>query len=54
MDVTRDRDCPMLFEEISPRGPLALNRLRRLRSDLCSLFVVGGVVSAIVRLALMG
>lgn len=44
----------MLFEEISPKGPLALARLRKLRSDLCCLFLAGGVVSAVVRLALMG
>jgi hypothetical protein len=54
MDVTHNRDFPMLFEEISPQGPLALARLRRLRSDLCCLFVAGGVVSAVVRLVLMG
>ncbi len=44
----------MLFEEILPRGPVTLNRLRRLRSDLCTLFIVGGVISAAIRLALMG
>lgn len=44
----------MLFEEISPKGPLALARLRKLRSDLCCLFLAGGVVSAVVRLVLMG
>ncbi len=43
----------MLFEEISPRGPIELARLRKLRSDLCALFLVGGVISAVVRLALM-
>lgn len=43
----------MLFEEISPRGPLALARLRKLRSDLCGLFLAGGVISAVVRLVLM-
>jgi hypothetical protein len=51
MDVTHTRDFPVLFEEISPRGPLALSRLRKLRSDLCFLFFLGGAISAVVQLA---
>lgn len=44
----------MMFEAIAPSGPLALVRLRRLRSDLSRLFIAGGVVSALVRIALLG
>lgn len=43
----------MLFEEISPRGPIELARLRMLRTELCTLFMAGAVISAVIRLAMM-
>lgn len=54
MHVTRGGDGPVLFEEISPRGPTALMRLRRLRSEVCGLFIAGGVISAALWLAWLG
>lgn len=43
----------MLFEEISPRGPIELTRLRMLRTELCTLFLAGGMISFVICLAMM-
>lgn len=54
MNVTELRDSPVLWEEIAPRGPAALARLRKLRSDLSTLLIGGALISAAIRLALLG
>lgn len=43
-----------MWEEIAPRGPVALARLRKLRSDLSALFIGSAAIAAVIRLALLG
>lgn len=54
MNVTPTGCFPVLWEEIAPRGPAALVRLRKLRSDLSVLFIGSATIAAVIRLALLG